>query len=105
MCFLSFQSDVSLSVHTTVSVCNQLRFQTLPMHDPATRLPDDSTKNIDRDQTLQMAPQWNSVHLADGAPEPKVDPDVITVYNMRYWKLKFKLICKDICVPQFNVHN
>ena len=52
-----------------------------------------------------MAPQWNSVHLADGAPEPKVDPDVITVYNMRYWKLKLNSICKDIFVPQFNVHN
>ena len=33
----------------------------------------------------RMAPQWNSPHLADGAPEPKVDPDVITVYNMRCW--------------------
>ena len=33
----------------------------------------------------RMAPQWNSPHLADGSPEPKVDPDVITVYNMRCW--------------------
>ena len=30
-----------------------------------------------------MAANWNTVHLAAGAPEPDVDPNVITVYNMR----------------------
>jgi len=30
------------------------------------------------------SPVWNTPHLAEGAPEPKVDPNEITVYNMRY---------------------
>ena len=30
-----------------------------------------------------MAANWNTAHLAAGAPEPDVDPNVITVYNMR----------------------
>ena len=31
-----------------------------------------------------MAAVWDTPHLAEGSPEPIVDPDVITVYNMRY---------------------
>ena len=29
------------------------------------------------------SPIWDTPHLAEGAAEPQVDPDVITVYNMR----------------------
>lgn len=31
-----------------------------------------------------MAALWDTPHLAEGSPEPIVDPDVITVYNMRF---------------------
>ena len=42
--------------------------------------------SLDKMKPCRMPPQWNSVHLAAGAPEPEVDPDVITVYNMRFEK-------------------
>jgi len=31
-----------------------------------------------------MSTPWNTPHLTTDAPEPKVDPNVITVYNMRF---------------------
>merc|ERR1712215_21827 len=35
--------------------------------------------------TLKMSsPVWNVPHLATGAPQPEVNPDKITVYNMRF---------------------
>jgi len=54
----------------------------------------------------RMAPQWNTPHLAEGAPEPKVDPDVLTVYNMRFCPFaeRTMLVLLEKKVP-FNVVN
>ena len=35
-------------------------------------------------QTLDNMQPWNVPHQKAGDPEPKVNPDKVTVYNMRY---------------------
>ena len=88
--FLSFDSGVCVSTQPTLSVINhphRRSFPTLPMYVVPLDLflRQKYLENIvfKESKHCRMAPQWNSPHLADGAPEPKVDPDVITVYNMR----------------------
>ena len=88
--FLTFDSGVCVSTQPTLSVINhphRRSFPTLPMYVVPLDLflRQKYLENIvfKESKHCRMAPQWNSPHLADGAPEPKVDPDVITVYNMR----------------------
>jgi len=54
----------------------------------------------------RMTVNWNTVHLAAGAPEPDVDPNVITVYNMRFcpFAQRTMLVLLEKKVP-FNVVN
>ena len=36
---------------------------------------------------------WNVPHQKAGDPEPKVNPDKVTVYNMRYGEILACLVC------------
>ena len=36
---------------------------------------------------------WNVPHQKAGDPEPKVNPDKVTVYNMRYGEIVVFIVC------------
>ena len=43
----------------------------------------ESQTELEQARPRMPSPVWNTPHLAEGAPEPKVDPNEITIYNMR----------------------
>ena len=55
-----------------------------------------------------MSEPWNIPHQARGSPAPKVDPDKVTVYNMRFCpyaqRTMLTLLAKNIPFDVVNIN-